>query len=192
MDDSIIVSHSASVRQREYAAILRGPMLCLPLLRLNDLCMIRLCARSPRTAFPAGRCFCFVGIPANTLQCQLVQGYLSLSPTHVIGGLTIRLSLALTKALQHPLRLCTAHAVPSSGTGALELCLSFFFASVPVNGAGGSTRPGKRCFEDAGYAARRSAIKQKRMTLDCVVALRQSRVMDGTWALPSVITSVFY
>ena len=44
MDDGIIVSHSASVRQREYAAILRGLIICLPLLRLNDLCMIRLCA----------------------------------------------------------------------------------------------------------------------------------------------------
>ena len=67
-----------------------------------------------------------------------------------------------------------------------------FSASVLVDGAGGSARLGKCCFEDAGYAAKRPAIKQKRMTLDCVVALRQSRVMDGTWALPSVITSVFY
>ena len=67
-----------------------------------------------------------------------------------------------------------------------------FAASVLVDGAGGSARLGERCFEDAGYAAKQPAIKQKRMTLDCVVALRQSRVMDGTWALPSVITSVFY
>lgn len=67
-----------------------------------------------------------------------------------------------------------------------------FAASVLVDGAGGSARLGKRCSENAGYAAKRPAIEQKRMTPDCVVALRQSRVMDGTWALPSVITSVFY
>ena len=67
-----------------------------------------------------------------------------------------------------------------------------FAASVLVDGAGGSARLGKRCSENAGYAAKRPAIEQKRMTPDCVVALRQSRVMDGTWALPSVITSIFY
>ena len=50
MDGSIIVSHSASIRQREYAAISRWLMICLPLLRLNNLCMICLCPSDIDTA----------------------------------------------------------------------------------------------------------------------------------------------